>query len=540
MIRFSVFDNSGPAASEPTSLDHAYLMGKEDLTVAGMISFEEGVITCRKHTSDAAALGIMIETGRCGRLSLQTCLLPDREQPYNLHVELARHRLMLLLNKLEEWSLAALPPDHPIMTGFEEARVLFTRAISTPHDGSLRASLEMSDLARQSLSLGIEVGERMTLLQAERELALRSAPPPPPADPDDTDVPDAPPPKPMLGCTLHTDQFSEPLQKVVAKSFDFVSVPVRWSDIEREEGQRQFVATDRWIEWAVRSAKLPVCGGPLLDMTSRGLPKWLQIWENDYKTLRELAYEHLKVVVTRYRRAIPRWTVISGVHANMELNLRMEEMIDLTRLAVLTVRKLQPQATVLIEISHPFGEHTTHVDRALAPVLYAGIVKESGIAFDGFAVRLQMGDGEPGRPARDLMQLSAMLDTIASFDKPIHVTAIGAPSGPFKPPHPSTRHRELYADGGSWRQAPWTPALQAEWLTGALAVAASKSYVQSVCWQMLWDSEFHPEMRGGGLIGLDGKPKPGLKRIAEVSASFRAGKSPTALPPIENDLAPST
>lgn len=531
MIRFAVYDQNGPAKEMP--LHHAHLIGKEDLTIAGAVSFEDGVISCRKHVQDAAALGVQVEVGPGGRLLLQTCLLPDRDQPYNLFVELARHRLMLLLNKIEEWSLSALPTDHPVMTGFERARELFTIAISTPHDGAAETAARVSEFARQSLRLGIEAGERMTLLQAERELAAKAAlgKGPAPINLDEGLKPD-PPPKPTLGCAIHTDQFSEPLQRIVSKSFDFVCAPVRWSDLEREEGQRNWAPTDRWIEWAVRTAKLQVVGGPLLDLSSRGVPAWLHIWENDYKTLRELAYEHLKIVVTRYRRAIQRWTVISGAHTNMELPLRMEEMVDLTRLAVLTVKKLQPQATVLIEISHPFGEHTTHIDKALAPVLYAGIVKESGIAFDGFGIRLQMGDGEPGRAARDLMQLSAILDVYASFDKPIHVTAVGAPSGPFKPPAVSTKHRELFCDPGLWR-APWTPALQAEWLTNALSLAAGKSYVHSVCWHMLWDSEIAPEMRLGGLISGEGRSKPGLKRIGDVATAFRTGKGLAALSPIE-------
>ncbi|MDX2114291.1 MAG: hypothetical protein SFZ24_01550 [Planctomycetota bacterium] len=539
MIKFAVYDQAGPAKEIP--LHHSYLVGKEDLTVPGSIAFENGMIVCRKHSSEAAALGVQIDAGPLGRLCVQTCLLPDREEPYNLYVELARHRIMLLLNKLEEWALSDLPDTHEVITGFEKARELFTGAIATPHDGKVDTAVRVSQLARQSLALGIEAGERMTLLQAERDLAHRTAPPSKKslsqrhaestiALSDDTECDE--PARAPIGCTLYPDQFSEPLQKIVARSFDFVSVPARWSDIEREEGQRNFVATDRWIEWAVRTAKLPVCGGPLLDLSARALPRWLMIWENDYKTLRELAYEHLKAVVTRYRRAVPRWTVISGVNANMELNFRLEEMVDLTRLAVLTTKKLQPAATVLVEISSPFGEQATHIDRSLAPILYAGLVKESGINFDGFAVRLQMGDGEPGRAARDLMQLSAVLDVLAEFDKPIHITAVGAPSVAFKPPSSQTKHRSLYADPGYWH-APWSPRVQAEWLTSAVTVAASKPCVQSVCWQMLWDSENAPEMRGGGVIASDGKPKPALKRLADTCAALRAGASPLKLPPVE-------
>jgi hypothetical protein len=530
MIRFAVYDDAGPARA--LSLQHAHIVGKEDLTIAGSITFEEGVLTMQRHSTEAAAIALQVDVGPAGCLTLQTCLLPDRERPYLLDLELARHRIMLLLNKMEAWSLSDLPLDHPVMVLFEHARDLFTQALVIPQREGFADEVQQSRLARESLRLALDASERLAMVAADRDLTHRVAVVGKP-DPAHSSPSKAEPGRPQLGIALTPDRFAEPLQRVVAGTFDFVSCLTRWSEIEREEGQRVFTPTDRWIEWAVRTAKLPVVGGPVLDLSWRGIPKWLHIWENDYKTLRELAYEHLKVVVTRYRRAINRWVVISGVNTNTDFALRMEEMIDLTRLAVLTVRKLQPSAQVIVDIALPFGEHVTHVDRSVAPILYAGILKESGIHFDAFGVRVQMGDGAPGHAARDLMALSAVLDTLAEFDKPIHVTAVGCPSAPFKGAEPAAKHRELYGEPGHWR-APWTGALQAEWMAQALPMILAKSYVQSACWQCLWDTDHLPEMRLGGLVTVDGKPKPALKRLADISHALRTGVSPTRLPPVES------
>src|SRR5690606_4271962 len=135
--------------------------------------------------------------------------------------------------------------------------------------------------------------------------------------------------------------------------------------LEREEGRQNFAPTDRWVEWAVKRGKLPVVAGPIVDFSARSIPDWLYIWEHDYKTLREVTDEHINALVTRYRRGISRWVVCSGLNVNSDFNLRLEEIIDLTRLSVLTVRKLHPSAQITVEINHPFGEHGTHVDRSL-------------------------------------------------------------------------------------------------------------------------------------------------------------------------------
>ena len=48
--------------------------------------------------------------GPMGRIMLQTCLLPQRERPYDLAIELARHRIKMFIAKCEEWQMFDL--DH--------------------------------------------------------------------------------------------------------------------------------------------------------------------------------------------------------------------------------------------------------------------------------------------------------------------------------------------------------------------------------------------------------------------------------------------
>lgn len=507
MLSFVVFDDDRPTHELP--LRHAHMIGKESIPVAAKVEAVDGTIVCRKPTGDEAALALQFDAGPPGVLTLQTCLLPDRERPYLLELELARHRIMLFLNKLEEWSLADLPADHPIQTRFEEARSAFSEALTTPRVDD-RYTSDHARLAREALALAIEASEMLTLHQAERQLMAR-------LNPDEDTRPIS---APRIGSIVHNDQFSEPLKRVVASHFDFISSPMRWRDIEKEEGKFSFAETDRWIEWAVRSGKVSLMGGPVLDFSPRSAPAWLYIWEHDYSSLREFAYEHAKRVVTRYRRTISRWNVISGANLNDGFAFSIDQMLELTRLAVLLVRKLHPSAKVVVDLTQPFGEHASTNPQSVAPLLYAELVMESGIQIDAFGLRLQFGDRSPGRSTRDLMQFSAILDAYSVFEKPLDVTAIGVPSDPVPP-----GDDDASLDPGRWH-SPWSLETQSQWMSDATMISMGKPFVRSFCWQALFDIDDGPEMPAGGLITTDGRAKPALRRIGEGRKSMRARQLP--------------
>lgn len=584
MLSFAVFDGSGPAREWP--LRKAYLFGPEEVPVQGDVFFENGVIHCEKPTADAAGLALQFQvdlpagvvprvppiggsgskplggvykgdTG-LGLLTLRTCLLPDRTEPYLLSLELARHRIMMILNKLEQWSLFDLAADHPILKQFEAARAEFTTAlVSLCHktttngvSGPDPVSTQQADAAaKRALSLSIDAGEQLALLHAERQLKLRldgslhrqasdraaealsadrSIPDGAAKNPDGAGV--VMPSPPQIGCSVSPAVFSDALSRVIAGACDFVNVPMRWIDMEPTEGKYSFAKTDKWIEWAVRTAKLPVHAGPLIDFRELCVPEWLYIWENDYETLRELVYEHVKTIVTRYRRTITRWTVCSGLHVNESFQMTLERMMDLTRMCALLVRKLHPNAKVQIEIAQPWGEYFARNKRSMPPKMYADMIPQAGIMVDAYALRIQMGQPTAGNSTRDLMAIVDLLDRFAELDKPLCITAIGVPSQPVTRPaaapreadSPTTRAPYTLLDGGHWR-APWSTEMQARWTAQAVPLIASLPYVHSVCWQDLYDSPA-ADMTCGGLVSETGTIKPAALSLAEVRKLVSARK----------------
>jgi hypothetical protein len=133
-----------------------------------------------------------------------------------------------------------------------------------------------------------------------------------------------------------------------------------------------------------------------------------------------------------------------------------------------------------------------------------------------------------------MMSLSALLDKFALLEKPLVVSALGAPSAPIIPtpfrPRAGAEAEDPY-EPGHWRQ-PWSEAAQADWLAQAVAVCCSKPYVHSVCWHELADAPAGApvsEMPHAGLLNANGTHKPSLVRLAQVRNAIRDGKSPLSL-----------
>lgn len=583
MFSFVVFDPAGGAARS-LALRGAHLFGPDDLPLQGEISFAGGLIRCTKVSPDAAGLSLQYEiptsgTGAsdCGPpggppshlVTLKTCLLPSRQEPYLLSLELARLRIMLFLNKLEEWGLFDLPADHPVIQRFEEARHCFTAALVAQRSGQESQnfggfSFEADQKARRALWLAFEAGEELTLLNGSRQVVDRAggkiytdashhftvATGEKPAPGAPVLVPGAGhttlPGSALVGCAVSPGAFGEPLQKAVQGMCDFVTMPMRWIDMEPGEGQYSFGGTDKWIEWSVRTAKLPVHAGPLVDFRPTCTPEWLYIWENDYETLRELVVEHMQNVVTRYRRTVTRWTVCSGLHLNQHFKLKFEQIMDLTRICVAVVRKLHPTGKVQVEIAQPFGEYHARNQKTLPPLLYAEALNQAGIPIDAFGLRLQFGQFEPGQAWRDMMTLSALLDRYGAFEKPLAITACGVPSSRVEPRVVKERVESpldedqaptpLIPDDPD-RLEPGHSALgyselsQAQWMERLFTIAMGKPFVHSVCWQDLVSSPagHAPEMPHGGLMTPQGVLKPVGKRLGELRQLVKEHKSPITL-----------
>jgi len=493
MLQFLVYDENGPPDDWPT--DGAHLVGQDDIPVPGKVRFRKGCIVCEKRGSRAVGLCLPYDVGTQRRLMLQTCLLPDRSQPYVLSIELARHRIKTFIAKSEEWQMFDLSADHPAMALWEQARQVFTEALITADP------IEADRKARQSLEAAIDSTERLAMAHAEillhRRYGTKRAS------------------SSTLGVRIWPNRNSQGLRDLVDREFDVVMVPTVWRELEVEEGQYNWEPIDRWIQWAKKAGK-PIVAGPLVDFSKASVPDWMYVWQHDYDTCRDMAYDHVERVVHRYRNHVGMLSIASGVNTNENFSFKQEQMFDLVRMANLIVRQGRKGARTMVEIADPFGEHCASAPDSMYPQAFLERLVQEGIRIDAVGVQAVFGHGSAGHVTRDMMQISTMLDRFFYLELPVVISAASVPS-------------EQREKAGGWWQGPWSVETQQEWIARLFPMALSKPFIESIFWGELYDHD-HAIVPTGGMISDNGKMKPAMKKLLGLRRRLRKPLGPLKLP----------
>ncbi|MBN2445277.1 MAG: endo-1,4-beta-xylanase [Phycisphaerae bacterium] len=476
-----------------TELHGAHLLGADSVPARGSVQLKDGVILCDARVHEPLALSLLWSVPGFGAVQLETTRLPARPEPYILQVELARHRLMRINFKREEWGLFDYPGMDDIAKRIDEARDLFVEALE--HQGN---PVKAAKCAEASLAGSLWAAEQMSRFHAAIFLSRRQQ------GRGFTHQ--------FLGVNVPAGLPDPGLVKTLAGNVDFVRIPFTWKDIQPKEQGAEYDVIDEWVQ-ACKTAKLTLHGGPLLSFGVSSLPDWMYIWENDYDTVFEYAREHVRRTVERYAKHVRAWVAVSGLHASDALSLNFEHMIELTRMAATITKRAAPRSQVIIDLTQPWGEYFARNQRTVPPLLYAEMVAQSGIPFDAFGLQFLYGIGSEGYHLRDMLQISSMIDRLANLGKPVlHITGVNVPS--------LDCGDDIARSGGHWH-APWSDQAQADWLYAFFEIALSKPFVETVCVHTLADG-LGDGLPGGGLLRENLEPKPAFDRLVELRRSLRS------------------
>lgn len=476
---------------------NAVAVGPESVPVPGDVRFENGMLEVSMGDEHATAVSLLWDMGNSGSYHMETTRLQHRPQPYNLNVELARARLMKIVQKQEDWNLFDFPRADQFAAMFRQAQGVFAEAL-----GKLHVPGEAAKLADQSLAISVDLSEKLANFHAELLLNRRRA---------TSGIP-----KHVFGCRVDSTVQNQRYKDTAAEHFDYAVLPMSWKQLQPEENTFITEPVDEWVDHLTRK-RVPIIAGPLVDLSDGGMPDWSFIWEHDFDTLRELAYEYVQKVVHRYRKAVSMWNVVAGLHTSNHFSLTFEQIIELTRLLVAQVKTLLPNARTLVTVTEPFGEYHSRGKSSVPPMLYAEMVAQAGVNFDAFGLEIQTGVPRTGSYTRDMFQISSMLDRFSTTGRPVFITAASAPDRNQPDRNDKSEGKLNPTSAGRWRTA-WDPNLQAEWLSEVYHLALSKPYVESIAWGDLAD--INPSVPGGGLLDDMLKPKPAFKKLQELREQF--------------------
>lgn len=499
MLIFDVYRNGDLAKN--IDLGGAYVFSQDGIPVHADLVADKGRITCVKRAGGACGLTLLWEAGKPGKMLLPTTRLPDRKAPYNLNVELARARIMHLIQKREDWGLFDYDKARSLNSEFDRVRRQFVSSLNCDEPA------EAAKLADETLAKAIVLGEKITLFHSNIFLRRRRQ--------------SAVAGRVGFGCAVDLLSTNQRYRRQLGDTFDFISIPTTWKHLGPKERSYKWEHVDDWVNWAVANRR-PIHAGPLVSFDPADIPEWLYLWEHDYETLRDLIYEHIQQVVQRYERKVSLWRVACGLHAYNSFNMSFEQIMELTRMSCSLVKKLAPQSMVLIDLVLPWGEYYARNQRTIPPMLYAGMAVQSGIKFDAFGVQIYMGVPQDGMYVRDFMQISAMLDEFVGFGVPLEITGVQVPSDTSADAWDAWGGKILVKDAGHWH-VPWSPRLQAEWLQAFCRTAISKPFVESICWRDLADYEGH-YLPHGGLCHNNMQSKLAFKELRNFKSSLRSSE----------------
>ena len=262
---------------------------------------------------------------------------------------------MRLMQKREEWGIFDLPELTALNEKSMEARDLLLEGI-TKQDDPAKASEFADDKLPRNHS--------PALCQSRR----RHAPTPICCSSGRISTRNFPRRASFGMRALSTPSRWEAYRRALVPNADFVRMPMWWKIIEPQEQQFNWHPIDEWMEF-LRRARLPVVAGPLVHFAEVSIPEWLYIWEHDYETVRDLLYEHIERVITRYGGQVALWNVLSGLHVNAQFSFTFDQLMDLTRItAVSLVKKVRHAGgRTMIDLTQPWGEYYATNQRSDIP-----------------------------------------------------------------------------------------------------------------------------------------------------------------------------
>lgn len=290
--------------------------------------------------------------------------------------------------------------------------------------------------------------------------------------------------------------------------FNYATVPFYWRSFEPEPGQPNFARIDSMTDW-LHQAGIVAKGHPLVWFHQAGLPDWMR--DATFGEMQDKLRSRILDITQRYRGRIAAFDVINEANnvpwAN-ELGYSLDQLMEMTDLACRTTQQGNPEATRVINHCCLWAEEVAESQTpAISPYQYVQNCLAADLPFDVIGLQLYY-------PHQDIFEIDRMLDRFGQFGKPIHITELGVASDTE-----NDTEAIIHKPGGRWH-APWSQAIQADWVEQFYTLCFSKPYIEAVSWWDLSDiGNFWPH---GGLVDDEMQPKTAYRRLQQLIHHWRS------------------
>lgn len=426
-----------------------------------------------------------------GQLMTSSATLMERPAPYQLAIELARGKINQLRSQAADWTASGLVLSDSLTQQIAGATAAFSQALMRLPDA------EAGPLAETALRSAYQAAQELVRTYIEQVFALRHERQP------KLDT--------ALSCRLEFDAPAPAATASFLQTFNTVTLPFPWCQIEPNERQLDWAATDRLVNWAL-SHGLRIIGGPLVDFAGRNLPDWL--WEDttNLAVMSQKISSYVETVVHRYQSRIRTWQITAGSNCAGIVARRDEELIWLTLKAAEAVRRLDPSLEIIVGLAQPWGDYLAEQERSKTPFVFADDLLRTGIKLAALDLELVMGISPRGSYCRDLLETARMLELYMLLGVPIQTT-LGYPSASSVIACADCDQR---VNLGYWRTG-YSEQTQADWVANFAALALCKPYVRSIQWAHWSDAQPHT-FPHCGLVDEQGREKAALAVLRQMRA----------------------
>lgn len=477
---------------EPSSLipsgqvQGAYITGVDGRVHVTRAEVRDGVLNLYRQSSESGTSHIPVTLPNRGQVVLTTTSLPERERPYHLGVELLRGTLGETRDQACLWEQVRMVIPPQFQATQRQSFHHFAHACSGQCDlpscnaaflEGIQGALDAADLL---LNAYVE----------QRKAGTRSQPVPT-----------------LLGCTIDANALRA--KNAFSSAFGSARIPIEWRWIEPTEGNYQWELLDNLLDRGV-DPRTTIIGGPLLDFSPNGLPKWLAPWAGDILNLPSFVCDFVETAISRYTGRIRIWEIAAYGNLGGALFLSEEHRLTLMAKSMETALRTDSDAQFFVRVGQPWGEYMTQGNHRLSPFQLVDALLRSHLGLSGVTLEIAMGYGPPGSLTRTRLAVSRLIDLWSLLGIQLHVVVAC----------PSSLGPDVGAYGGcevqpnSWRMN-WSEEAQSAWIEDFIPMIAAKPAVTGVFMHSFGDSLAH-RFPHSGVLRPDGTAKAALKTLTAL------------------------